>query len=240
MAARYSSLAFDRAGFPAIAYCDDLDHNGMIDTLKLARWNGSAWKTEVVDSGVSGYGVFASLAFDASGNPAMAHGNGTVRYVYWNGSTWVPEVVGSGYAPSLAFDGTGPLISYRAGSNGLRLARRSGDGTWTTELVETVSASWTTHLVLDPQGSPSFSYRRYAELRCADRFRPVAYAVKWTQPRGTPGDSASRGLGTRPPAGPRGPGGRSDRRANPTSSSGSSYREIRGGNTFYVSEPGFR
>ena len=159
VAGRYISLAFDRAGMPAVAYCFDSNNDGLIDGLKLARWNGSAWKTEVVESGVAGWGVFVSLAFDASGNPALAHGNDTIRYLGWNGSAWIAETVGSGYAPSLAFAATGPVLSYRAPSSEIRFARRA-DGTWTSELVEAVSNAWTTHLVLDPQGFPSFSYRR--------------------------------------------------------------------------------
>jgi hypothetical protein len=156
----YYSLAFDPAGRPAIAYAVDADRNGSYDTLKLARWNGAAWKTVVVETGVVGYGVFASLAFDASGNPVIAHGSGTIRYVQWDGSSWVVEPIASGNAGSLAYDPAGPLVSYYVGYKEVRIARRVGPGTWTTELVETVSSSWKTDLVLDPQGFPSFSYRR--------------------------------------------------------------------------------
>lgn len=156
----YYSLAFDPAGRPAIAYAFDSDRNGTYDTLKLARWNGSVWKTVVVETGVVGYGVFASLAFDASGNPVMAHGNGTIRYVQWDGSSWVAEPIASGNAASLAYDPAGPLVSYYFGYKEVRFARRVGPGVWTTELVESVSSSWKTDLALDPQGFPSIAYRR--------------------------------------------------------------------------------
>lgn len=156
----YYSLAFDPAGRPAIAYAFDADRNGSYDTLKLARWNGTAWMTEVVETGVVGYGVFASLAFDASGNPVIAHGNGTIRYVQWDGSSWVVETIASGNCSSLAFDGAGPLVSYIVSSKEVRFARRVGPGVWTTELVETVTSTWKTDLILDPQGFPSFTYRR--------------------------------------------------------------------------------
>lgn len=156
----YYSLAFDPAGRPAIAYAFDADRNGSYDTLKLARWNGTVWKTEVVETGVVGYGVFASLAFDASGNPVMAHGNGTIRYVQWDGSSWVVETAASGNCESLAFDSAGPIFSYVWGYKEVRFARRVGPGAWTTELVEAVASNWITHLVLDPQGLPSFTYRR--------------------------------------------------------------------------------
>lgn len=156
----YYSLAFDSAGRPAIAYAFDADRNGSYDTLKLARWNGTAWKTEVVETGVVGYGVFASLAFDASGNPVMAHGNGTIRYVQWDGSSWVVETVASGNCSSLAFDAGGPIVSYGVSSREVRFARRVGPAAWTTELVEAVAFNWKTDLVLDPQGFPSIAYRR--------------------------------------------------------------------------------
>jgi hypothetical protein len=103
-----TSLAYAPDGSPAIACAFDADRNGSYDTLKLARGNGTAWKTEVVETGVVGYGVFASLAFDASGNPVIAHGNGTIRYVQWDGSSWVVETAASGNCSSLAFDGGGP------------------------------------------------------------------------------------------------------------------------------------
>jgi hypothetical protein len=156
----YYSLAFDPAGRPAIAYAFDADRNGSYDTLKLARWSGTAWKTEVVETGVVGYGVFASLAFDASGNPVIAHGNGTIRYVQWDGSSWVVETVASGNCSSLAFDSAGPIVSYVFGYKEVRFAWRVGPAAWTTELVEAVASNWITHLVLDPQGFPSFTYRR--------------------------------------------------------------------------------
>jgi subtilisin family serine protease len=159
-AGRYNALAYDRESRPAIAYSADVDDDGYIDTLKLARWTGASWDVSVVESGTVGYGVFASLAFDSSGAPVLAHGNGSIRYLWRDGPNWVVENVAAGYAPSLVWDGAGPLISFRAGSNQVRLARRVGPGEWTTELIETVSSSWTTDLVIDPSGRPSVSYRR--------------------------------------------------------------------------------
>ena len=92
---RNSSLAFDSSCNPAVAYSDDIDGDGWIDTLKFARWNGSSWNIEVVDTGPVGYGVFAALAFDRqTGYPSVAHkGTGQIRFFRWNGSTWLREEI---------------------------------------------------------------------------------------------------------------------------------------------------
>src|SRR6185436_17419471 len=88
--ARYHSLAYDSTGNPAIAFSDDVDGDDWLDTLKFARWNGSSWTVQTIETGVIGYGVFASLAYDNSGKPAVVHRGGAVRFLRWNGSSWDP------------------------------------------------------------------------------------------------------------------------------------------------------
>ena len=59
-----TSLALDAAGRPSIAYVAGAD-------LMLARWNGTAWTTEVVDPAL--YSSYPSLALDGAGNPVIAY-----------------------------------------------------------------------------------------------------------------------------------------------------------------------
>lgn len=46
--AKFSALAFDiRSCNPAVAYSDDIDKDGWLDTLKFAYWDGTSWKIEI-------------------------------------------------------------------------------------------------------------------------------------------------------------------------------------------------
>ena len=82
---RYLSLDLDGAGRPGIAY-----HDATHLDLKYARWNTStaAWDTTVVVRDVSlgptlfeNAGLYASLKYDATGTPHIAH------YAYTTGRT---------------------------------------------------------------------------------------------------------------------------------------------------------
>ena len=73
----YLSLAFAPDGGPSIAYRFGVGTS----TLKFAHKTGSGWAIQSIGTGQS-YGVFASLAYDPlSGNPTIAHSNGSeVRF----------------------------------------------------------------------------------------------------------------------------------------------------------------
>ncbi len=139
-----NSLAFDDQGNPAIAYGVRTGTGDRSDTLKLARWTGSAWKIEVVEEGVLDYGHRSSLAFDVQGMPAIAHGIGA------RGSP------GSGSFAGMAEQWVRRARQTRSGSRSLVLrsvrraarrlhlgvpwsawmARREAGRGWTAELVE--------------------------------------------------------------------------------------------------------
>ena len=158
--ARYSSLAYDPAGNPSIAYSDDIDGDNWLETLKFARWNGSSWEIEIVQTGVVGFGVFASLAYDPiTGNPSIAHRESGVRFASWNGSSWELEVFEGKYASgtSLVYNSAGkPLIGFEVDEM-VKVARRTAPSTWEVEIVDAVN-SGRTSLKLDPAGNPSISY----------------------------------------------------------------------------------
>jgi len=163
---RWKSLAFDPAGNPAVAYSNDENDDGWLESLKLARFEGSKWNIEVVEGGPVGYGVSASLAFDGSGRPAIAHkGAGTVRFLRWTGSSWSVETVGGAGSASwcrLMFDGTGnPRIAISDFDHGFQLASRSTSG-WETESVD--DGFPVGHFTLRPDGAgnPTISFSRWS------------------------------------------------------------------------------
>lgn len=162
--ARYTSLAYDSAGNPSIAYSVDIDGDGWLDTLKFARWTGSAWQVEIVETGVIGYGVFASLAYDSTGHPTIVHrASGAVRFVRWTGVSWEVELVDSGSYCDLAYDSSGTAwVSYINGTE-IKVARRTGPGSWQADVTDrSADPYWQTSLKLDPAGNPSVAYHDWA------------------------------------------------------------------------------
>ena len=119
-----TSLALDANGYPHISYWLNSPDGWIYDELRYARWNGSAWITETVDS--NGVGAFTSLALDSDAHPHISYydaANSDLKYAHWNGSQWVIEVVDSpgrvGTETSLALDVAGnPHIGYQDVTNG--------------------------------------------------------------------------------------------------------------------------
>jgi len=182
---RYTSLAFDSSGKPAISYYDATK-----DDLKYARWDATKgkWvgmtdpnKPDTVDS-AGDVGSYTSLAFDSLDNPAISYHdatNGDLKYAYWTCCEWHTETVDSeglvGTHTSLAFDGCcgtvdNPAISYYDATNGtLKYARRDAtNGTWvgaaaSSSAPDTVDddgwAGWYTSLAFTTSGTPAISYQ---------------------------------------------------------------------------------
>ena len=139
-----TSLAFDAAGRPAVAYA----LTGKGGGLRLARYDGSQWRGETID--VEARAHYLSLAFDAEGNPAIAYGDdktgnnsysGGVRCARWDGSSWTISTVESdhegftGYSTALAFDPVTaqPVIFHTCNVYWIgRLTTGNGDD-WTAE-----------------------------------------------------------------------------------------------------------
>jgi subtilisin family serine protease len=176
-AARYNSLAIDPDnGYPAIAYSHDADGNNSLDTLKFARFTGSAWQIETVETGTTGMGVFATLAYDpTTGNPAISTfayqvAGRPVRFHRWNGAAWELELLydddgadgpaltfgadGTAYIGYVKWEETGSFIKWE------QLAARDPlSGTWTVETVETGRNFSRPSPQVSPGGVPSVAYR---------------------------------------------------------------------------------
>jgi hypothetical protein len=136
----YNQLAVGPAGDVAIAYSNDSNGDGTVDTLKVARSVGAAWNISVVEIG----GSYATVAYDpVTAYPAVAHWNaatGQLRFLRWTGTAWsAAEIVDTGASIkgcSLAIGPDGKaFLAY--GSDAVRLAIRDPiTGVWTGEVVD--------------------------------------------------------------------------------------------------------
>jgi hypothetical protein len=130
----YNQMVFDLNGNPAIAYSVDANADNIVDTLRVARWNGTAWEIWSVGAG----GQFATAAYDpVSGNLAVAHWSATdgeLRFQMWDGTAWSsPEIVdptvtlATGCSLDFSLNGTALL---RDCDRMARLIQHHGDVTW--------------------------------------------------------------------------------------------------------------
>ena len=165
----WTSLALENSvdtpiGTPHISYEDFTNLS-----LKYARWNGSSWDIETVDS-EGAVGRYTSLALDSSSYPHISYydnANDDLKYACWNGSSWDIETVDSandvGQFASLALDSSdNPHISYLDWSDDELKYTHWNGSSWDIETVDTAGvAGWYTSLALDSLGNPHISYCEY-------------------------------------------------------------------------------
>ena len=95
---RFPSLAIDSQDNPVISYFESTgDVTGYV---KVARWDGSRWYIQRVDSledvalGHFGAGKTSSLVLDTRDNPIVAYSDeSVVKLALWDGSNWMIDTV---------------------------------------------------------------------------------------------------------------------------------------------------
>ncbi len=162
-----TSIQLDSSGSPAIAYYNDRDQQ-----LELASLGTGGWSVEVVDD-QGDAGRYASLAYDADGEPHIAYyvaeesESGTVRHAWKDASGWQIEnvgvlqnvrmgQVGARKITSLAFDPEGGLHLAYTDSDRLIYAQRTDEGWIGQEVVEPGSRvlGQLVELAIDDDGNP--------------------------------------------------------------------------------------
>jgi hypothetical protein len=169
----FPSIDLDSNNYPHIVH---YDWTGL--DLEYARWNGSLWNKETVDS-VGDVGIYSSIAVDSMDRPHISYWdntNGNLKYASWNGTSWNIEVMdptwGHGWYNSIAVDSNNvPHVSYFANGDLNYAVKTSG---WTIEPVDTsTSAGWHTSIAVDNNNKPHIAYGEY-------KMGSVKYARKTT------------------------------------------------------------
>ncbi|MCJ2563012.1 MAG: hypothetical protein LN417_02845, partial [Candidatus Thermoplasmatota archaeon] len=156
----------DGRGHPHIAYREYVNGD-----LKYAKWTGSAWSIETVDT-IGHISWFISIAVDSDDNPHMSYyvlsPDWDLKYAKWTGSAWSIETVDSigyvGWDSSIALDANdNPHISYFDYTNhDLKYSKWTGS-TWSIETVDSAGdVGRCTSIALDSNGNPHISYQDYA------------------------------------------------------------------------------
>jgi len=160
------ALAVEPGGKPLISYADT---SVTPAKLRLARWNGSRWVREAVDTGSTGY---QSMALDSMARPQISYWditNGDLKHAAFDGTTWTISVVDGaassvGGFNSIAIDKMDQAhISYFDTTNSdLKYAHWNG-ATWDISTVDsTGDMGRFGSLAVDAQNHPHIAYLDFA------------------------------------------------------------------------------
>jgi hypothetical protein len=165
---QYISIAIDAQNIPHIVYAT----TSPTSEIKYAKWTGSTWDIQTVDSTGDFSFASCSIALDIQGVPHVAYYDYSTRdlkYATLAGLTWATQVVEStgnvGSFCSIAVDSRGSVhISYYNStslSGSLKYATLTSAG-WTTQTVdaETTGKNYGqfSSIALDTNGKPSIAY----------------------------------------------------------------------------------
>jgi|WetSurMetagenome_2_1015567.scaffolds.fasta_scaffold56066_1 hypothetical protein len=178
---KYVSIAVDSHNNPHLVYAAISPSS----QLEYAKWTGSSWNTQTIDSTGDFSFASCSIALDSNDIPHVAYYDYSTRdlkYATLVGSTWTIQVVESegdvGSFCSIAVDKGGNVhISYHNSSSlsgSLKYARMSNSG-WSTQTVDAETSGKNygqfSSIALDSSGNPCIAYfesiskdLRYAKL----------------------------------------------------------------------------
>jgi hypothetical protein len=153
---KFNSIAIDSEGRPQIAYANVKDETS---SLRYATWNGTAWKTEVLEGKSGRFPTYSvSMVLDKNDNPHIVYTDverRLVKYATRRDGDWQLETVDSVPGPAypdrngITLDSQGnPYISYYDEKFGtLKVAFRV-NGKWFAETVDRDLAGFTSSLAI--------------------------------------------------------------------------------------------
>ena len=177
----FTSLALDDNNIPHICYYDYTNGD-----LKYARWTGSDWAIESLDTN-GDVGRYTSIALSDDGHPHISYydkTNGNLKYAHGTGSIWSISTVDSfgnvGLYTSIALDSQGLAhISYCDYTNrNLKYAHYDGSS-WQKNVVDNSGDmcifeyfSDYTSIAIDSNDRPHISYCDFSNfnLKYANQF----------------------------------------------------------------------
>ncbi len=180
----YTSIALDSQDYPHISYSsynsDSYDYD-----LKYARWTGSEWEIQTLDSAY--WGCYSpSIALDSQDYSHISYYKETnehecyLCYAKWTGTTWEIQTIGDyvleGGSTSIALDSQDyPHISHHVGPYYSALMYTHWTGSvWETYSVDSYGdVGYCTSIALDTSDNPHISYY---ELASRDLTRDIKYA----------------------------------------------------------------
>ena len=161
------SLTYGLDDQPRIAY-----HNNQGNNLEFARYSGTKWDFELVDSN-GGFYIHSSQ--NPAGNPVISYGGNFARF---NGTEWtVEQIDSSNRGPSsISYGPDGfPIVAYMDQPSWLAVARFDG-AQWTTELVDTDGdVGFNNSITHAPDGYPAISYLEYRGEAAGSNLRFAKY-----------------------------------------------------------------
>lgn len=153
----YAAIAVDSSNNYHIAYYDATNAD-----LKYAKWNGSSWNLEIVDS--SG-GEYIDIVLDSNEYPHISYVvGGNLKHANWTGSEWGIDVVDTITTQDMTsidvYSNDYSGIAYRDQSTAdLKYAKFNGMG-WDLETVQSVgSVGQYPSLVIDSSDKPHIAHR---------------------------------------------------------------------------------
>ncbi|MFA5858612.1 MAG: fibronectin type III domain-containing protein [Elusimicrobiota bacterium] len=172
-----TSIALDSYGNPCISYRDQSSGVDNSD-LRYARWNGTTWDLETVES-VGNVGWWNTMVVDSENKPHIVYLDSTMttfKHATKSSSWNIQSVNDSGWYPSIVLDGNSNIhMVYMGSQYDLKYAKWDGVA-WSTQTIDSLdNVGWGASILIDANGILNISYNSYSssDLRIANLPTPV-------------------------------------------------------------------